>query len=102
MAFESEKVMFEIYKETTYNGRYRVVYFTELGDHNKEFDINHAMAGEHLYEAFINNFRKLEAKQVIQKILKRLNDGDQVSVSEIELELQPFTPQPASTESQPS
>ena len=102
MPFESEKVMFEIYKETTYNGRYRVVYFTELGDHNKEFDINHAMAGEHFYDGFIKNFRRIEAKQVIQKILQRLNDGEQVSVSEIDHQLEPFTPQPASAGSQPS
>jgi len=33
MAFESDKVMFEIYRETQYSGKYRVVYFTELQDH---------------------------------------------------------------------
>jgi hypothetical protein len=36
MAFESDKIMFEIYRETTYTGKYRVVYFTELQDHNKQ------------------------------------------------------------------
>jgi hypothetical protein len=41
MLFESDKVMFEIYRETEYTGRYRVVYFTELQDHNKETEINH-------------------------------------------------------------
>ena len=97
MVFESEKVMFEIYKETVYNGHYRVVYFTELGDLNKEFDINHAMAGEHYYDGFINNFRRVEAKQAIRKILQRLNDGEQVSVKEIDSELQPFMPQAANT-----
>ena len=97
MVFESEKVMFEIYKETVYNGHYRVVYFTELGDHNKEGDINHAMAGEHYYDGFINNFRRVEAKQAIRKILQRLNDGEQVSVKEIDSELQPFMPQAANT-----
>ena len=97
MGFESEKVMFEIYKETVYNGHYRVVYFTELGDLNKEGDINHAMAGEHYYDGFINNFRRVEAKQVIRKILQRLNDGEQVSVKEIDNELQPFMPQAANT-----
>lgn len=45
MLFESDKVMFEIYRETEYTGKYRVVYFTELQDHNKETEINHAMAG---------------------------------------------------------
>jgi len=62
MAFESDKTMFEIYRESTYTGKYRVVYFTELQDHNKEFEINRAMAGEHLFDGFIKNFRKDEAK----------------------------------------
>ena len=49
MAFESDKIMFEVYKEATYTGRYRVVYFTELQDHNKEFEISRAMAaGAHM------------------------------------------------------
>ena len=30
MPFESDKIMFEVYKEDTYSGKYRVVYFTEL------------------------------------------------------------------------
>jgi hypothetical protein len=50
MAFESDKIMFEIYRETEYTGKYRVVYFTELQDHNKESEINHALVGEHLYD----------------------------------------------------
>src|SRR5205807_6967291 len=53
MAFESDKIMFEIYRETEYTGKYRVVYFTELQDHNKETEINHAMAGEHFFDGFI-------------------------------------------------
>ena len=51
MPFESDKIMFEIYRETTYTGKYRVVYFTELQDHNKETEISRAMAGEHFYTA---------------------------------------------------
>ena len=45
MAFESDKTMFEVYRDVTYGTRYRVVYFTELQDHNKELEINRAMAG---------------------------------------------------------
>ena len=48
---ESDKVMFEIYREPDFNRAYRVVYFTELGEHNKEYEINRALAGEHFYEA---------------------------------------------------
>jgi len=84
MLFESDKVMFEIYRETEYSGEYRVVYFTELQDHNKETEINHALAGEHLFDGFIKNFRKDEAKEIIRGLLDRLNRGEQVASQEIE------------------
>jgi hypothetical protein len=84
MLFEADKVMFEIYRETEYSGRYRVVYFTELQDHNKESEINHALAGEHFYDGFIQNFRKDEAKQIIQGLLERLNSGEKVQPAEVE------------------
>ncbi len=92
MALESDKVMFEIYRETTYSGRFRVVYFTELQDHNKEWEISHAMAGEHFYDGFIRNYKKEEAKQAIDKILKRLNEGERLDRAEVERELKPFMP----------
>jgi hypothetical protein len=84
MLFEADKVMFEIYRETEYSGRYRVVYYTELQDHNKETEINHAMAGEHVFDGFIKNFRKDEAKEIINSLLGRMNDGERIEASEIE------------------
>jgi hypothetical protein len=84
MLFESDKVMFEIYRETEYTGQYRVVYFTELGDHNKESEINHALAGEHFFDGFIKNFRKDEAKEIIDGILGRLNNGEELAPGEVE------------------
>jgi hypothetical protein len=84
MLFESDKVMFEIYRETEYTGRYRVVYFTELQDHNKETEINHAMAGEHFYDGFIKNFNKDEAKEIIESLLNRLNGGERFEAQEVE------------------
>src|SRR5450759_2307567 len=69
MLFEADKVMFEIYRETEYTGQYRVCYFTELQDHNKESEINHALAGEHFFDGFIKNFRKDEAKVIIASLL---------------------------------
>ena len=84
MLFEADKVMFEIYKETEYTGKYRVVYFTELQDHNKETEINHAMAGEHVFDGFIKNFRKDEAKEIINSLLGRMNNGERVEALEIE------------------
>jgi hypothetical protein len=87
MLFESDKVMFEIYRETEYTGKYRVVYFTELQDHNKETEINHALAGEHIFDGFIKNFGKDEAKEIISSILTRLNEGEPVPPEEIERQL---------------
>jgi hypothetical protein len=84
MLFESDKVMFEIYRETEYTGQYRVVYFTELSDHNKETEINHALAGEHFFDGFIKNYRKDEAKAIIDGLLGRLNGGEHVEPQEVE------------------
>jgi hypothetical protein len=84
MLFESDKIMFEIYRETEYTGRYRVVYFTELQDHNKETEINHALAGEHFFDGFIKNFKKDEAKEIINNILSRLNNGERLTDTDVE------------------
>jgi len=92
MSFAADKIMFEIYRETTYSGRYKVVYFTELQDHNKESEISHAMAGEHFYDGFIGHYRKERAKEVINQILERLNSGEKVSAAEVERQLQPYIP----------
>lgn len=92
MAFESDKIMFEIYKEATYTGQYRVVYFTELQDHNKESEINRAMAGQHFYDGFIRNYRKDQAKDAIAGILERLNKGERVEKEDVTRALAPFLP----------
>lgn len=94
MAFESDKIMFEIYKETTYQGRYKVVYFTELQDHNKEFEISRAMAGEHFFDGFIpSGFKKDKAKDAIDGLLERLNSGETLSADTVEKTLEPFLTQ---------
>jgi hypothetical protein len=92
MPFESDKIMFEIYKESTYTGQYRVVYFTELQDHNKEFEISRAMAGEHFYDGFIRSYRKDQAKEVIGKFLERLNSGARLTSADLERELKDYIP----------
>jgi len=92
MPFESEKIMFEIYRESTYSGEYRVVYFTELQDHNKEAEINRAAAGEHVYDGFIRAYKKDLAKETIGKLLERMNAGEKLSSEEIARQLKPFMP----------
>lgn len=78
MAFESDKTMFEVYRDQKYGTRYRVVYFTELQDHNKEAEINRAMAGEHFVDGFIRDFHKDDAKGLIDQLLARMNEGEQI------------------------
>ena len=84
MAMESDKVMFEIYREAAYTGKYRVVYYTELNENNKEWEINRALSGEHFYDGFIKNYRKDEAKDIVDSILKRLNDGEKLTPEDVE------------------
>ncbi len=89
---ESEKIMFQIYRESGYNRKYKVVYFTELHDHNREAEINRAMAGESVFDGFIRGFKKDQAKQVIQAALCRLNDGQLLSPEQLQHELADYMP----------
>ncbi|HWQ32358.1 MAG TPA: hypothetical protein VNQ79_05705 [Blastocatellia bacterium] len=84
---ESDKVMFEIYREASYNRRFKVVYFTELNEHNKETEINRALAGEHFFDGFLSSVRKDEARIIIDQTLERLNNGEPVRPEELEREL---------------
>ena len=92
MSFESDKIMFEIYKEATYTGQFRVVFFTELQDHNKESEINRAMAGQHFYDGFIRQYRKDQAKEIIEILLTRLNNGERLEKEDVTRALAPFLP----------
>lgn len=90
LAIESDKVMFEIYREPELGRRYRVVYFTELDEHNKEKEINEAMRGEHVFDGYLRNYSKQEGKRMVAGILERLNSGEALSMDEIKRELKPF------------
>jgi len=90
LAIESDKVMFEIYREPEFGRRYRVVYFTELDEHNREIEINEAMRGQHVFDGYLRNYSKQEGKRMVAGILERLNSGQSVSPAEIERELKPF------------
>jgi hypothetical protein len=92
MAFATDRIMFEIYREITYSGRFRVVYFTELNDHNRETEINRALAGEHFYDGFITSFRQDEAKAIITATVAQLNEGKTVSPQALTEALAPYTP----------
>jgi hypothetical protein len=87
---DTKKVMFEIYRETDFSGRYKVVYFTELGEHDKETEIADAMRGEHIFDGFLLHRERNQAKQIVDEILERLNRGESMGSVEIEQMLQPY------------
>lgn len=91
MAFESEKVMFEIYREKTYTGKYRVVYYTELQDHERDWEISRAMAGESFYDGFLKNHHLDAGKEVIERFIERLNLGERVDPAEVGAALREYS-----------
>jgi hypothetical protein len=92
MAFESDKIMFEIYKDTLYNKKFRVVYYTELNEHNKHSEISRALGGNSYFDGFIKDYKKQEAKQIIEEIVNSLNEGTEISKEDIREKLKAYTP----------
>ncbi len=88
----SDKVMFEIYREPDFNERYRVIYFTELHEYNKEYEINRALKGVHVYDGFIRESCADEAKKEITALLVRLNNGENLDAEAIDEIISPFSP----------
>jgi hypothetical protein len=89
-AIDSKKLMFEIYRDPNLEHGYRVVYFTELGEHEKEEEIANAMRGEHVFDGFILHRQRHEAKELIGNLIDRLNGGESLTTSEIEDRLRPY------------
>lgn len=88
MIFESEKTMFEIYREGDFNKKFRVVYFTELDEHNKESEINHALNGEPVFSGYLKDDTKSEGRLVIEKLIRQMNEsGNVMSEEEISVSL---------------
>lgn len=80
----SDKIMFEIYREADYGRQFRVVYFTELTEHNKENEISRAMAGEHFFDGFLRAGQSDDAKRLLSEIVKQLNSGQTLTADEVE------------------
>ena len=84
------KIMFEIYKEKAYTGVYRVVYFSELDDHNKDIEIDRAMKGDHFFDGFILTLKKERAMKQIEDIVSRLNGGETLDDQYLNMQLKEF------------
>ena len=86
----NDKIMFEIYKENMYSKEYRVVYFTELNEDNKEREIDRAMKGAHVFDGYILSIKKYRAMKQIEDIIQRLNDGETLDVQYLKKQLKEF------------
>jgi hypothetical protein len=89
-AIDAKKLMFEIYRDPNLEHGYRVVYFTELGEHEKEEEIANAMRGEHVFDGFILHRQRQEAKELIGSLIERMNSGESLTPVEIEERLKPY------------
>jgi len=85
-----DKIMFEIYKANDYTDEYRVVYFSELDDHNRDKEIDNAMKGDHFFDGFILTLKKERAIKQIEDILEKLNDGETLDEHNIIKQLEEF------------
>lgn len=86
---DGKKVMFEIFRER-HDGGYRVVYYTELGEHEKDYALTEAMNGETVFSGYLLYREREHAKAKIAELLSRMNSGRDVSAGEIEHELSQF------------
>jgi hypothetical protein len=88
-AQSAAKIMFEVYREGGYDRRYRVVYFTELNDHNRDHELNRCLAGESFLSGFVAESSRKEARAIITDAIRRLNDGEELTPAGLEAELTP-------------
>ena len=83
-------VMVAIYRDSTYDNRFKSIYFTELDDHGRDSEIGRAMKGEQVWGGFLSRAKIEEARGVVNRIVQRLNDGEKMSEEDIDHELQPY------------
>jgi hypothetical protein len=85
-----EPIMFEVYLDTARGGRCRVVYFTELDEHDRDAAIDAAMAGAHVFDGFIAGGRVDEAKAALAAFASRVDAGAGGTGDELGRLLAPF------------
>jgi hypothetical protein len=90
MPIESDKIMFEVYRETGFDRRYKVVFYTELDEHDRDAQIGAAFAGEHFYDGFVHGGNAAAAKEVLSAFVGRLNSGFAATAEELEALLSAF------------
>jgi len=77
MAAVSAKSMFEIYRQKDFNRKFKLIIYTELNEHNKEAEINRAMDGESVFDGFLKDSKKEDAKKILKEILDEMNKKEE-------------------------
>ena len=77
MAAVAAKSMFEIYRQKDFNRKFKLIIYTELNEHNKEAEINRAMDGESVFDGFLKDSKKEEAKKILKEILDEMNKKEE-------------------------
>jgi hypothetical protein len=90
MPSDADKIMFEVYREASYNQVYRVVYFTELEEGERDEKIDAAMSGTHFLNGFIRSADREAARAVLGSFVARLNRGDAGTSAELASQLAPY------------
>ncbi len=91
MAAVSAKSMFEIYRQKDFNRKFKLIIYTELNEHNKEAEINRAMDGESVFDGFLKDSKKEEAKKILKEILDEMNKKEEaLSEDEIKTKLEEY------------
>jgi hypothetical protein len=91
MAAVSAKSMFEIYRQKDFNRKFKLIIYTELNEHNKEAEINRAMDGESVFDGFLKDSKKEEAKKILKEILDEMNKREEaLNEDEIKTRLEEY------------
>ncbi|NQT61329.1 MAG: hypothetical protein HQ556_00080 [Candidatus Marinimicrobia bacterium] len=86
MAYQ-EKIMFEIYRDDSYSREFRVVYYSELNEHNKDVEIDRAMLGDHVFDGYFLALKKDKVMRSITELIHQLNQAEHPDPSVIGAEL---------------
>ncbi len=81
---ESDKTLFEIYRETGYNHGFRSIFYTDLEEHARDKAIAKAAQGETLFSGFVLDEHKDEARALVDTILEELEELDEGTAPPLE------------------
>ena len=84
-----DKIMFEIYREP-HGGAHRAVYYTELGEHDRNTEIERAMRGETVFSGFLRSREAVNGKAAVTALLAELDKAMPLASVEIAKRLAPF------------